>query len=261
MTPCAGQSSCWTAFTDRESYAVGGGSVLAARWKHRSSTDIDLFFNSSSGVCDVPLGQIKEHVTALHRQGEVDDLMVYGNGFSCQCPFGLMSLFDMPSLTEEPVSEERESVAGVRAENTAEILLKKIRARMIHNTDYLARDVYDLVVSYLEDRDALDRAFSSLEANELRALLFDVSRGIIKPQNLDRILDPTYPGIAQLGKLERYANAVLSEIATAALESAGLALAFPDPSAVRLHKTTLKELLNLMRGPDALSKERFSPEI
>ena len=32
-------------WTGHDTYRMGGGSVLAARWGHRHSTDIDLFFD------------------------------------------------------------------------------------------------------------------------------------------------------------------------------------------------------------------------
>lgn len=35
---------------DRETYRMGGGTVLAARWGHRKSTDIDLWLPEGTGM-------------------------------------------------------------------------------------------------------------------------------------------------------------------------------------------------------------------
>ena len=54
----------------RETYQMGGGSVLAARWHHRHSTDIDLFFDEVRHP-DMPLEPIFQAFQALEEQGEI----------------------------------------------------------------------------------------------------------------------------------------------------------------------------------------------
>ena len=202
-------------FTDRDRYAMGGGSVLAARWNHRFSTDIDLFFDLTMDGAYVPLDEISKHVTLLHERGDITELRQYESGFTCQTPFGSMSFFATNRLTSGAVTDELENLTGIATESTTEILLKKIRARMIHSTDYLARDVYDIVVAYLEDRESLNEAMEYLTDEELRALVFDARSGAIQVRYLERILEPVYTEVtSSFEDINRFAEAILSQAIT-----------------------------------------------
>lgn len=198
-------------FTERHRYEMGGGSVLAARWKHRFSTDIDLFFDRKTQGPHVPLNQVKEHLHELQNEGQVAEFRAYESGFTCQSPSGPVSLFSTDRLMPNAVTDQKESYSGINTESSSEILLKKIRARMINSTDYLARDLYDVVVAFLEDRKSLQDAFEHLSAEELKALEFDAASGVIQVRDLDRVIEPSYIELtSSFEEFNDFAAAILS---------------------------------------------------
>ena len=71
-------------WTGRDTYRMGGGSVLAARWGHRHSTYIDLFFDEFAQR-DMPLSKMFDGLLSLESEGEIHGLEVYsGRGFLFQ---------------------------------------------------------------------------------------------------------------------------------------------------------------------------------
>lgn len=190
---------------------MGGGSVLAARWKHRFSTDIDFFFDRKTQGPHVPLNEIKEHLGWLQNDGEVAELRNYESGFTCQSPSGPVSLFSTDRLMPNSVTDQKESYSGICTESSSEILLQIIRARMINSTDYLARDVYDVVVAFIEDLKSLQDAFEHLSEEELKALEFDATSGVIRVRDLDRVIEPYYIELtSSFEEFNDFASAILS---------------------------------------------------
>ncbi len=174
---------------------MGGGSVLAARWHHRLSTDIDLFIDAStyselekSDALDDLSGQL----VLLSEQDQIHNLALYPNGHLFVGPFGPVSLFSTLRRTACPISVESEPSTGVLMEATPEILFRKIRGRMIQDISYVARDLYDVVVAQLIDETALSAAFDELTTLERRSLVYDVEQGSIDVGDLDRIIDPRF---------------------------------------------------------------------
>ena len=81
------------AWISRDSYEMGGGSILAARWHHRQSTDIDLFFDARTHA-DVPLDEIIQGFRALESQGQIERLEIHPpRGFSCERATTPLSFF------------------------------------------------------------------------------------------------------------------------------------------------------------------------
>ena len=206
----------------RSVYAIGGGTVLAARWHHRLSTDIDLFaeedalsdaLNSNTWV------EISEALTQQATMRTISELVLSPNGFSCKLPSGPISFYSNPHLTPMPISREQEDSTGVHAEHTTEILFKKLRGRMVNASRYLARDLYDLVVCYGVDKESLDAAMAVLSTLERDSLSYDVQRGDTNVLDLDRVLQPAYPAlIADLTQFNRVAGEVLARNVSATTE-------------------------------------------
>ncbi len=204
----------------RSVYAIGGGTVLAARWHHRLSTDIGLFaeedalsdaLNSNTWV------EISEALTQQATMRTISELVLRPNGFSCKLPSGSISFYSNPHLTPMPVSREREDSTGVH--HTTEILFKKLRGRMVNASRYLARDLYDLVVCYGVDKESLDAAMAVLSTLEQDSLSYDVQRGDANVLDLDRVLQPAYPAlIADLTQFNRVAGEVLARNVSATTE-------------------------------------------
>ena len=199
------------AWIDRDSYQMGGGSVLAARWHHRHSTDVDLFFDTQTHG-DVPLDEIIEGFRALEDRGQVEKLETYASqGFSCERANTPLSFFATEQVTPVRISGEREAKTGIGTEASAEILVKKIRARMIRSPRYLSRDAYDFVVAHVEDPYAVDQVFQVLNLEERRILAYDAHHQAVQLTDAERIISPAYPGLLDsLEHLMRYTRRALA---------------------------------------------------
>ena len=197
-----------------EHYRMGGGTVLAMRWNHRFSTDIDFFMDPGAtlelyrrGTWDDLLRQLE----TLQAEGVVRDLLTTTTGFSLHGPTAPLSLFEARRLTVDAVSDEREAASGVALESSLEIMLKKVRARMLRSPRYLARDMYDLVACFIDDKQTYDNLFHALTQRERQSLLYDIERGDTRVLDLNRIIEPKYPQILEsLDRFTHFANEVLS---------------------------------------------------
>lgn len=191
-------------WTGRDAYRMGGGSVLAARWRHRHSTDIDLFFDEVAHS-EMPLTDMFDAFLALEKQGEIHGLEIHsGRGFLFHKGDVPLSFFATRPTTPSPISEQNEATTGIATESSAEILLKKIRARMIRGSNYLSRDAYDLVVAHLEDPGAVDVVFRQLRPEERSILSYDAQNAAFRLINDYRILSPSYPRLVNpTGNLEQ----------------------------------------------------------
>lgn len=197
-----------------EHYRMGGGTVLAIRWNHRLSTDIDFFMDPGATLGlygRATWDDLLRRLESLQTEGVVKELLTTTTGFSLRGPAAPLSLFEARRLTAHAVSDERESASGVALESSLEIMLKKVRARMLRSPRYLARDMYDLVACFMDDRQTYDDLYHALTRRERQSLLYDIERGDTRAQDLDRIIAPKYPQV--LDSFDRFthlANEVLS---------------------------------------------------
>ena len=196
----------------RSAYAIGGGTVLAARWKHRYSTDIDLFADEHIFGDAIESGAWDEICEALDKKvtdGTISELVLTPTVFSFNSSNGPVSFFSMPRTTVDAISNEREDSTGILTERNTEILFKKLRGRMINSSTYVARDLYDVVVCYGLDRESLDEAMNALSPLERDSLRYDVQKGDTSVRDLDRVLTPSFPEL--VSDLPRF-NSVVGEI-------------------------------------------------
>ena len=95
----------------------------------------------------------------------------------CHLSDGLeVSIAGSDDVTPSPLSDEREAVTGVRLQSTAEIIVRKIRARMINRESYVVRDTYDVVCCLEFDPQALNEAMAALTKGERATLKYDSGR-------------------------------------------------------------------------------------
>lgn len=180
-----------------DSMVLGGGTVLAARWNHRVSTDIDLFTNLE------------------HYQGRVTDrrqevtstlcrlLSGFGEGavevergwLRVHFREGPAALMTIPRPTIRDPYTEVAAGTGIRTESTAEILARKLQSRILDLGVLTDRDLYDLLVARKRDPIALRRVLASVTdaeraavASELRSLPRDWSSG-------EPVRDPAHPDL------------------------------------------------------------------
>ena len=122
-----------------------------------------------------------------------------------------MSFFGTRAVSASPLSEEKEAKTGISVETTEEILLKKIRARMLRGSEYLSRDAYDFVVAHIKEPEAIDRVFDGLRPEERAMLRFDAESASFRLADDSRVLAPAYPGLLQpIGNLESFLRDALN---------------------------------------------------
>lgn len=184
---------------DREDIAIGGGTALAARWRHRRSTDIDLT------VSPPAFERASGRMVDLLRAAAVTDVL-HGRGWlSGICVDGEFSISTTPPLLRSPAEPaHQEGRFGILLEPTAEILGRKLRLRMYNNGDFVSRDFYDICTAHERDPSALDQALSTLTedmrceiAREIASLGQHASRmgrpltDVHRPEWLDDLADRT----------------------------------------------------------------------
>jgi len=179
---------------------LGGGSVLAARYGHRRSTDIDLWIPERlSGLVDNAVRQDgrpwRDILSAPGHQVESEREIEHGHSCTLKIDGIEMTLF--VSWIPDAELEKRQLVAGTRmpTATTAEILAGKIAERWRGPMGYVPdRDLYDLVVARTVEPGAVKDLFDRLPertfqraAERLRA----IDRSVPDPRNRP-ILDPSW---------------------------------------------------------------------
>ena len=105
--------------TDNNEIFIGGGTVLAAQWHHRVSTDIKLFTSASHFL------KIRESILRKIRNSGLE-YMTHSSVLRCRLHDGTEFLLgESRNTTEHPYDNKRESVLGLPVHSTPEILLRK----------------------------------------------------------------------------------------------------------------------------------------
>ena len=184
---------------------LGGGTVLAARWQHRRSTDLDLFMDQRTFAMSVhrQAHRLWPRVTRLFdvadlgrdhfgaRSGNIDVTVS-----TAWCG----ALADVPERSEEVI-------AGIPLETSAAILVRKLQGRMHGFATFTERDVYDLAAAARHDPDALGLAIRALTADERATIARELRLSKQWDQPEKQLLEPAHRDIAD--DLRGAAEAVL----------------------------------------------------
>lgn len=81
------------------------------------------------------------------RRGFCIEQIFAGTGFLGSTPHGKFCIFGSPNAFKDARSEEEIEGTGIFAQSISEILIRKIRARMLRTSFYYSRDAYDVVVA------------------------------------------------------------------------------------------------------------------
>ena len=142
---------------DPTRYAIGGGSILAARWQHRASYDVDIIVppDTSPGVvlgnAASAFRQRSERLGATVTAGQREQLV------RASWPGIKVELWATAPM---PQSGSREAVVDGKPEvvlSTTQIL----RGKLERGEDCLVRDVYDVLQAARLDRQSLVAAASA----------------------------------------------------------------------------------------------------
>ncbi len=156
-----------------DGYRIGGGTALAGRWRHRHSTDVDLFAEPSLYLA-VVTSRGPEMERALIE--EVPDILperswVEPEHIHLSFPDSEATMLPVAHIHPESPDAPRIRGSAVKAEGVAEILSKKIRLRMLGEGAYLIRDLYDLAAAALRDPEALRAALAAESPRRLRRIV------------------------------------------------------------------------------------------
>ena len=144
---------------------IGGGTVLAARWDHRESTDLDLTVNAGAAIPALFAGSDNNFEAEIRRRG--------GHSIAFdrdRCTIGFSTgKLDLCAL--DPTPGEGHAEALVDGEpavvlNNAQILCGKLRRA----NRSPVRDVFDIVVAQELDPHALAVAVNTRTARDIAAI-------------------------------------------------------------------------------------------
>lgn len=143
-------------------WSFGGGTVLMRRYRHRVSTDIDIFVPDPQllGYLSPRLNPVAESFTA--------DYFEQANFLKLVLPQGEIDFVVAGFLTADPVSSERICGRDTRVETSAEIIAKKVWYRA---AEFTARDLFDFALVADREPWSLERLREILQAR--RTVLLD----------------------------------------------------------------------------------------
>ncbi len=146
---------------------VGGGTILAQRWAHRESTDIDLMVPAGSRILELDKrfgGTLEADMYAL---GARDVLM----GATLHRIVFDEGVVDIAELDSRPASGHRRVLIDgheVAVKSTAQILRGKLERAVKRESP--ARDLFDVAVAHHADPHALAGAVNMLDAETIRGV-------------------------------------------------------------------------------------------
>ena len=154
---------------NRDEVRIGGGTALAARWRHRRSADIEL--------CVAPdlLRRAGEDARALAVEAGARSVRFGLGWLNGVFPEGEFRISATEPLLDAGTSVEREARFGLPLESVAEILARKLVLRLHELGELLSRDFYDLCTAAERDGASLERALSALSSDERGEVAREIS--------------------------------------------------------------------------------------
>ena len=185
---------------DIDKLHLGGGTVLASRWQHRLSTDLDFFLHETNPAdTRTLLSAISTRIKQRTHTYALTDIQIAGGHLSFKTHNTRTSIFTTPRQTNK-LSEQRERVTHILLESTEEILAKKLYGRIIGNGEFTKRDFYDFCVAEIQEPEALNAILQSLgdERELIHTELKNKYRSelIRDAEHGPPLLEPAYPDIA-----------------------------------------------------------------
>ena len=178
---------------------LGGGTVLAARWHHRVSTDIDLFTDRER-YTDRVASRRDEVAAALEilvdeaGEGAVE---VERGWLRVYFPEGPAAVMTIPRPTVRDSYVQYVQGTDIPTEGTAEILARKLQSRILDLGVFTDRDLYDLLVAQVRDPEALNRALTSITAGERAAITSELRALPHQWSSGEPVREPAHPELLE----------------------------------------------------------------
>lgn len=149
----------------KPAYRIGGGTILATRWKHRGSTDIDLSVPDGSGL---------KVVKGAHRTVTEKEMAAVGaerisltdRHFVFEFRRGIVEITESDPRPSKGTARTECGGWTVDALSTTQILRGKLERSLKHEPP--ARDLFDIVAARRSDPASLEGAINMLTAEERR---------------------------------------------------------------------------------------------
>lgn len=149
---------------------LGGGTILAARWHHRASTDVDVIFPRRGSLTDLLQDDARNIVDRLG--GKPRKLMGQRH-VTVIFPAGSI---DITAIDPRPDIGHKETLVDGRAElvlNNTQIL----RGKLERTQEMMARDLFDIATAAREDPAALASALNMLPEDRATAITWSWHEG------------------------------------------------------------------------------------
>ena len=150
-----------------DGWRLGGGTLLAARWGHRVSTDIDLTVAEASQR-DVLLARNGRWLHEELQKVGGEPVEVHDRVCKMQFAEGRLDLARMDPTPRRGHEAARVDGVGLTVLSTCQVLTGKLRGR---GTESPVRDLYDVVAAAKHDPLGLARAVNTLAPLELESIV------------------------------------------------------------------------------------------
>ena len=147
-----------TAVIEGRHLSFGGGTVLAARWNHRQSFDVDLFCEPTvyGRLTPRERSRIEQVIGQI---GGCSRVRTWCEDIAIYTEVGQIAATVLPrSVVIEPSEPTRLAGTDLVLQSSAQILYAKIAWRMYQGGEITVRDAYDLAGAGIHDPAALAQA-------------------------------------------------------------------------------------------------------
>lgn len=153
-------------------YRLGGGTGLAAVWRHRHSTDVDLFMDGSAYRAVSVSAEKRLALEHQLRSVLSPTALEIQNGFlKLISQEGELSLSTTPHpLPFIPSQTDQVADTLIEIEPPAMVIGRKIHARMLSNGVFVLRDMYDIAAASVFAKDDLSKVLRTISDSDRAAL-------------------------------------------------------------------------------------------
>ena len=182
-------------FIAPELLSFGGGTVLAARWNHRRSLDVDLFCEPNAYDALGPAGRarleaaIKTIPGCAEEPTWCDSIATYAEIDGVEATLlPRTAVMGFARLT-------RLAGTGLGLQSSARILYAKVARRMYAGGEIATRDAYDLACARQFDLPALQDALGRIDPREIyvvREIVREMPAGRLIDDRVKRVIEPRF---------------------------------------------------------------------
>ena len=142
-------------------WRLGGGTVLAARWAHRKSTDVDIFLPANSSIAALDPRWNPRFTNTMNALG-ASRVEVQDRALKFSFPTGRIEITQLDPIPKIPFESAVVDGRDMTVYRNSQILTGKLHGR---GKRLPPRDIFDIAVARHEDPGALRTAVNYLDSN------------------------------------------------------------------------------------------------